>query len=437
MATTAQPESTTLRHLRWNFPLFLFDFVVFGISMNLLSPNSVVPEFINRLTDDARIIGLAGTLATFCVNAPQLFFSQLISRRTRRKPFLFASIPFRLLIPLMAMIIAVIGNTNPTLILITFLVCYALFWVGDALITIVWADMTGSALTPKARATIFGMGQFAVALGAIGAREIVRRLLAPEAPAFPTNYVWLFGIAGICFVAAGVALSSVREEEQITPMEPGPTLRQFVPFIFKVLREDSRFRYFTIARLALDFVSVAVPFYVIFGTDILKVESSQLVGDSILLMTIGNATISLLNTQISRRFGPRAVMWLVAACTLSMTIAALFSVSTGSVTGLHICYVLLGAISGSFASGVFDYVITYATPDRRPIYIGLTNTISAIGNAAPLIGGFILNATHSYPVLFGVSLAIALIGAVLSLGLADPRKQHSQLESSTNVTPTA
>jgi MFS family permease len=326
------------------------------------------------------------------------------------------------LIPLMALIIALAGNTNPGVILVTFLVCYGLFWIGDGLVTIVWADMLGSTLTPTARATLFGLGQFGVAIGAVVAREVVRTFLAPDAPPFPTNYALLFAIAGICFVIAGLALSAIREEDRTNTVQQGPTLRQFLPFVFTVLKEDRRFRYFTMVRLLLDFVTMALPFYVIFGSDVLKVDSSTLVGDSILLITFGSAIISLINARVSRLFGPRAVVWLIALGKVTIASLSLIAVSTGSITPLHACFFTLGMINGSAGAGIFDYVITYAPADRRPIYMGLTNTISAIGNAAPVIGGFILNQTQSYPVLFGTSLVIALIGAALSLGLADPRK---------------
>ncbi|MFN8421081.1 MAG: MFS transporter [Anaerolineae bacterium] len=418
----AIPESVRYRHLRWNFPMFLLDYLIFGITYNLFSPTVVVPEFISNLTTDPRIIGLAGTLSTLCWLAPQLLFSQMITRRSKRRPFLRAALPFRTLIPLMALVIALAGNTNPGVILVTFLVCYGLFWIGDGLVTVAWADMLGSTLTPKARATLFGFGQFGVAIGAIFSREVVRKLLAPDAPPFPHNYALLFGIAGTCFIIAALALVSVREEEDAVTVPSGPTLRQFLPYIFTVLRDDRRFRYFTIVRLLLDFVTMALPFYIIFGSDVLKVESSNLVGDSILLITFGSASASLLNSQISRHFGPRAVVWLIAVAKVAMASLSLISVSSGNLTALHACFFMLGAINGSTGAGIFDYVITYAPADRRPIYMGLTNTISAIGNAAPIIGGFILNQTQSYPVLFTTTLIIAIVGALLSLRLADPRQ---------------
>jgi MFS family permease len=52
--------------------------------------------------------------------------------------------------------------------------------------------------------------------------------------------------------------------------------------------------------------------------------------------------------------------------------------------------------------------VTYATPDRRPIYAGLFNTISALASlAAPIIGGTIAQRL-GYEPLFVVSLFMGL-----------------------------
>jgi MFS family permease len=115
-----------------------------------------------------------------------------------------------------------------------------------------------------------------------------------------------------------------------------------------------------------------------------------------------------------------------------MSLLSILSVSTSSLLPLYGCFFMIGAINGSYAAGIFDYVITYAPVDRRPIYMGLANTIGAIGNIAPLIGGFILNQTESYPILFGVSVIVAFIGAALSLRLADPRQPLHSASSAAN-----
>lgn len=424
------------RHVRRNFAMFFADYLLFGIAYALTSPSAVVPEFISRLTTDERVIGLAGSMSTLVWLAPQLLFSQFVTRGTRRKPYIYASPTLRTMIPLFALLIAVFGGPpiNATAILICFFITNGLFWIGDGLVTIAWADMLGSSLDAKARSRLYGFGQFGVAIGALVARQIAAHLLAPEGPMFPFNYAALFGVAGVIFVLGGISLALLREEDHGGTVKPGPTLREFMPYIGKVLREDGKFRHFIITRLFFDLSTLALPFYILLGTDVLKRDSSSLVGDSILLTTLGNATLSLFNGWLSSKFGPTAVIRGMSLFKIGMPAAALLAIATGSVTGVHAAFFMLGAINGAFTPGFFDWLITHAPDDRRPIYVGLTNTISAFGNIAPLIGGVILNyaktaysdmaggAGASYAILFWIALGAAAIGAVLTLGLSEPRQ---------------
>jgi MFS family permease len=421
------------QHLRLNFPLILTDYIVFGIAFALTSPSSVIPDFVNRLTANEVLVGLAGSINTLLWLAPQLLFAQVITRSTRRKPFLFTAVPARATTLLLALLIFT-SNGDPTTILVGFFVYSFIFWIGDGMVTIAWADMLGSALPDKVRSTLYAFGQLGVAVGALLAREVVRTLLGAGGPEFPQNYGILFAVAGVIFIFGGVCLALLREEKSTEEIQPGPTLRQFLPYVGQVLRNDGRFRFFVIMRLFFDFSSMALPFYIILGTDVLRQDNSTLVGDSILLVTLGNAAFSVINGWLSRQRGPASVLRVMSLAKIGMPALALVSIATGTITGIHGAFVMLGAINGSFGPGYFDWVITHAPHDRRPIYIGLTNTISALGNLAPLVGGVILAEAKvliaqpeglaqgpAYAVLFGIALTTAVIGGLMSLRLSEPR----------------
>ena len=435
---TSSPVERRYRHVRRNFAMFFADYILFGIAYALTSPSAVVPEFISHLTSDERLIGLAGSMSTLVWLAPQLLFSQFVTRSTRRKPYIYASPTLRTMVPLFAILIAVFGGPpiNNTAILVSFFITSGLFWMGDGLVTIAWADLLGSSLDPKARSRLYAFGQFGVAIGALGAREIAGRLLAPDGPMFPFNYAALFGVAGVIFVLGGIALALLKEEDHGGTVQPGPSIREFIPYIGKVLREDGKFRHFIITRLCFDLSTLALPFYILLGTDVLKQNSSTLVGDSILMTTLGNVSMSLFNGWLSSKFGSRAVIRGMSLFKIGMPAAALFCVATGNVAGIHVAFFMLGAINGAFTPGFFDWLITHAPDDRRPIYVGLTNTISAFGNIAPLIGGVILNYAKNefsgsaggdntaYSILFWIALAAASVGALLTLGMSEPRQRE-------------
>jgi MFS family permease len=400
----------------------LLDYIFFGAAYSLVSPSSVVPDFVSRLTTSEAVIGLAGSVYQFAWLVPQLLFAQMINRSTRRRPYMTRTVvPFRLSMGVMSALIAFSSPDNHTGILITFLAGYAFFALGDGLVTIVWADMLGSSIPEHWRGALFGAGQIVIAITTLGTREIVRLLLGPTGPAFPQNYGLMFGIATIIFIFGGFALAMTREEEHGTPVEPGPPMRQYLGYLGRVLRQDREFRQLTIVRLLFDLTMMGLPFYVVFGATELKLHRDALVADSVLLATMGTTIASILMGWLSRKSGSRAVIRLSGLASALHPGMALLSLVLGQ-PALYLALALAGFVNAAIAPGYFDWIITHAPPDRRPIYVGLANTISAISHLAPFVGGFILKLT-SYPALFGLATLIAALGLFSSLFLSEPRRR--------------
>jgi len=415
-------------HLRRNFSLFLLDYIIFSSAFAMIGASTVVPDFVKRLTTDPHIIGFSGSLFNFFWLVPQLLMAQQINRLAKRSIILhWFAVPLRLYFIILAALLLV--TSDATIILVGFLIAYALFAMGDGFITIAWADLLGSTLPKRARSMLYMVAQFSVAIAVLGSRELVRRLLAPDGPPFPRNFAYLFATAGVIFVVAGICLANIMDETILVTRQTGPTLRQLLPFLGTLLRTDKAFRDFARTRVLFDLATMATPFYILFGENVLKLNSASAVGDSILAITMGTAIGSLVFGWLSHRSGSRAVIRAAGCAIVLHPLLALSSAFVG-VAALYAVFLVLGFVGASTIPGYFDWIITQAPEDRRPIYLGLTNTISAISNLAPLLGGTILggllsvlDATSSYSALFICASAMASLGLVSSLTLIEPRNQ--------------
>jgi MFS family permease len=411
-----------LQHVRRNFILLFMDMLFFGTAFTLIGSTTVAPDFVRNLTNSDLVIGLVGSIYSVAWLLPQLLFAQMINRATRRLPYLTRTvIPFRLIMVATALIIAIIGPENHTVTLVLFLTGYTLFAAGDGLVTIAWADLLGTAIPDRWRGVMFGIAQFLLAFTVLAMRAVVRQLLGADGPPFPQNYAQIFGLAGVLFVIAGVFLSLLAEEKQEMPVESGPSMREYFPYLGNVLRQDKAFRHFVITRSLLDLTLLAAPFYIIVGKDQLHLPSDALVGDSILLATVGSGLASLMMGWFSHRSGSRVVIQMLGLASIVHPLLAFLSLYFGYPL-LYAAFFMLGFVTAATTPGYFDWIITYAPPAHRPIYIGLTNTISAVSHLAPLVGGFILSAT-SYPILFVAALTMGVAGLVSSLFLIEPRKR--------------
>ncbi len=73
------------------------------------------------------------------------------------------------------------------------------------------------------------------------------------------------------------------------------------------------------------------------------------------------------------------------------------------------------AVSGNLFSSYLNWVVNYAHADQRPIYVGLSNTVSAVVSLiAPFIAGTIVQSLGYHP-LFAVSLVMALSALFVTL----------------------
>lgn len=83
-------------------------------------------------------------------------------------------------------------------------------------------------------------------------------------------------------------------------------------------------------------------------------------------------------------------------------------------------FLVWGMSSANLASAYQTWVVTYAHPDQRPIYIGLSNTMGAVVSLlAPILAGSIVQFL-GYEPLFVVALGMtfaALFVALRSLNM--------------------
>lgn len=418
------------RKLRRNFILLFMDFALFGAAMSLIGSTTVVPDFVSRLTNSDTLIGLAGSSYAFAWLIPQLVFAQYITRRARRKPFVtWAVMPFRLIMAVIAVAIGATAAENHTAILAIFMTGYILFAVGDGLITVVWADLIGGMVPERWRGVLFGGGQVVVAIATLGTRAVVEHMLGPSGPAFPQNYAQMFGIAAAIFLCAGACLMLLVETPTTLAKQTGPTLNQYLPYLGNVLRTDRAFQRFTLTRSLIDLTAICAPFYIIFGTNYLKLPSATLVGDSVLLATAGSALGAVMMGWLSHHSGSRAVIGLCGLASCLHPALGLLSYSLGQ-PALYGALFLLGFVTSATIPGYFDWIITHAPPDHRPIYVGLTNTISAMSHLAPFVGGLLLSLTESnFSILFGMGGLLGLLGTISVVFLAEPRRRSVAVQT--------
>jgi MFS family permease len=418
----AEPLPT---HYRWNFIAFLADYVCFSGVLTLIDPTSVLPAFVRQLTDSEFVVGLISAVFNGGWLLPQLVVGRLIKDKPRKKPYMLAGLSGRVLLWGIVLALWARLDRNPTAMLVLSFTCIGLFAASDGVVGVAWFDIIARAIPWKRRARLIGLAQFISGLTGTGVGALVGLILALRS--FPEDYALIFTLAGVALIPSAIALALVREPQaeevnrQANGHERGGWLKPLVT--------DPAFRRLMVCQTLVGMMYLAAPFYVGHADDVLHLPKS-VIGRFVIAQKLAGMVAGATLGLVSERWGLGFVVRIGSA---AATIGPLFAL------GVHVVgdgwlvqaypfiYVMLGIVNSVQMLGFANYLLEMAPDGMRPVYIGLGNTITGALIIAPMIGGWLLEAT-SYATLFSVTTVFVAVGFLVSLGLGSPLES---LESST------
>jgi MFS family permease len=407
MTSLTQPRSEHDPIYRRNFPYFMLDNLLFTLAMSLIGTTTLIPDFIRHLTSSEVLIGFSSSLFDVGWALPQLFIARYIVRHERKKWwFVGPNIPVRFVILIFAILTVMLGKDRPDAILIAFLIAYSVAALGDGLVGVPWAVLAGTSLDNRWRARLFGWTTAISGVIMLGVSPLVGIALGSSGLAFPNNYALIFGASGLLFAISILPVIFVHELPGGKPEATTPSIRVFLPGLGKVLRQDTQFRAMIAARMLTSLFAMAGPFYIGFATVQLGLSSSVAVPVLLAMQTIGSVGGALLYSWLGARSNLLYIRLALGLATL-IPLSALLASVVGPLP-LYFGFLISGLTSWNLFMSYQNWVITYATPEQRPVYAGLFNTAAAfISLIAPVIGGTIAQQI-GYEILFVVALAMVL-----------------------------
>ncbi len=419
MAATSAPEilspAAREKTYRRNFIFFLTDSILFSVAIALIGSTTVIPDFVRRLTDSEILIGLSGSLFTIGYSLPQLFIARYIVRHARKKWwFVGPNIPVRTVILIFAGIVILFGRAQPGLVLVTFFICYGLSALGDGLVGVPWADLTGTSLDHRWRARMLGLTTAVTGITMLLIAPLIGVVLGENGPGFPENYGILFGFSGMLFMLSILPGLFIRELPGGAAVDKVPSLAEFVPQLGRVLRDDLPFRAFILTRVFSNLFMMAAPFYIGYATVQLGEASAVAVPVLLAMETIGSIAGALIYTWVGARHNLLYLRMALGTAVL-LPVCALLAGVVGPLP-LYLGFLISGlATTSNLFFALLNWIVGYTHADQRPIYVGLSNTVAAVvALIAPFIAGTIAQ-NFGYPPLFVVAMVMALAALYVSL----------------------
>lgn len=413
--TDADVRAEVERNYRWNFGVNLLDVTSFWFGFSFISATTVVPLYISKLSDSPLPIGIAAVIAQAAWFLPQLLTANVVERLPRKLPvivrmgFLLERLPLWVLV-----ISALLAANAPSLALVIFLGGYAWRQLGAGLTATSWQDLIGRTFPTARRGRFLGISLFVGTVAGTMAALLSGYLL--DTIPFSTNFAINFLFAAV-FITLSWYFISLTREPRATGRAPRRSNRQFAAELPVIMRQDTNFRRYLVARMLLAFGALGTGFLTVAAIDRWSIADS-VVGGFTAAQLIGQALATPGLGLLADRYGHKLTLELgCVAAGLTFIIAWL----APTPTWFYLVFALLGVTNGAtIVSGIL-IVLEFGRVEKRPTYVGLANTgVGLASVVAPLVGAVL--AAVSYNLLFGLSAAITFTAlAALHFRVQEPR----------------
>jgi MFS family permease len=280
-----------------------------------------------------------------------------------------------------------------------------------------WTSMISKIIPPDSRGTFFGMqaglANLFISGSAIGAGYLLNAL------ASPWDFAACFFLASIFFTLSWFALAATREPEDTEKIIPEEKTH-FWDDAKRVLSRDRNFNWFLSARILSQFATMGFSFYIIYALrefNMTPVIAGYLTATLTISQTIANIGMG----WIGDRIGHRAMLILGATAAF---FSAVLAWNAASIAWFYPIFILTGMANVSIWTIGMTMTVDFGNESERPIYIGLSQTLTAPATIiAPILGGWIADSAGFIPT-FTIStvLSLVMIGILVFL-VKDPRKQ--------------
>lgn len=419
MLSPTKVEQFTRKHLRYNVTVNLIDGGFFGFALGFASFGTILPLFVDTMTDSATLIGLVPAIHAAGWLLPQLFTASFTSRLRRfKRTVLLTTIHERVPFLGLAAVAFFLPQIGPQAgLVITFLL---LTWqgLGGGFTANAWTSMISKIIPPDFRGTFFGT-QAAVANLFISGAAVGAGYLLDWYDS-PINFMYCFLIAAFFFTVSWFALALTREPtdfEKVVEEKPSP----FWHGAARILRGNPNFRWFLAARFISQFATMGFSFYIIYALRSFDADA-VILGYLTATLTIAQTAANMGMGWLGDRVGHRAMLILGAAAALLSSLLAWFA---QSLAWFFPVFVLAALANVSIWTNGLTMSTTFSNETERPFYIGLSQTLTAPATMiAPILGGWIAD-TRDFSSTFALSAVLsALMMGILFFLVRDPHKQQ-------------
>ena len=348
-------------------------------------------------------IGLLTAIMLGGASLAQIFFSPYLSNKRKKKKHLIIAIKARILslfgLGLLLYYYIQVNNQNHTILLIFLLI--SVFSLSGSFAAISYTDILGKSMLEDKRKSFFSLRQTIVSIGVFISAIFAAKILS--AFDYPTNYAWLFIIAGGSLTIASLGFWRIKEISVDSIRISG--IKSYIKVIMNEVRTNKKLVNYLLLINSLGISLSLLPFLLLYSKENYAIGNEQ-VGHYLLFKVLAGVVAGSILFYYAKKIRYNKLLYAIA--TLSITIPlAVMLIGKGSIFG---AYFFAGGIMYTFYKVAMEGILLeVSTNQNRTLYVGLSGAGSLLPAVFPIIAGTIIEGFgfHAFFVIFIIIISFS------------------------------
>ena len=408
------------KNYKRNYTFNIMDGAFYSFGLGFVSITTIIPLFVSKLTDSKLLISSIMAIFMLGSTLPQLFSAMWIEHKKRNKKTLLIFAVFqRLPWLLLAVFTFILTPNHLDILLIVFFVCWLFYSIACGLVVPPWFDMVTKLIPLKRRGRFFG---YRTALASV--LEVIGALIAGfliKILAFPTSFNVLFILTFSVMLISYLSLLFIVEPKY--PLSNSKkSLKLFFSRIPKIISSDKNYRNYIVSIFFLRFIGMSNGLFTISAIERLQLSSQE--ADKLIaiftFVLIGSQTLTnILWGHFSDKYGYKLVILMSG---IFNGLGVFMAVIADQPLYFYLVFMFTGIAFGGEKVSLMTIIPEFCSPEEKPIYVSLTNTVSGITiGVVSLLGGFLAD-VYGFTIVFAISCIMIFIGSIyLYLKVKEPR----------------
>ena len=397
-----------------NVRSYIWHAVFLALAQNFMDVDTIIPSMLIDAGGTSFHIGLLTAIMVGGSSFSQIFFTPVLSNKSRKKGYLLFGINLRVavLFGLGFLLFWYNSQVDQSAIVWVIFILISLFSISGAFAAISYSDILGRSVLKESRKSFFSLRQALSSIGILLSAYFAGKVLTGFD--YPTNYSWLFLIAGSGLLIASFGFWNIKEI-------PGSKLqisgvRDYLNVIRTEIKNNKRLRNYLLLVNTLG-VSVSVlPFIVLYGKEYFGITTGD-ISFFLLLKVIAGVIFGTLLFFYSKKVKYSMLLYAITLLALFAPIT-IWLFDSESLFGVY--FFIGGVIYTLYKVAIEGILLEVSDNQNRTVYIGIMGVGNLLPALFPVFGGWLIPRL-GFGAFFGVFSLIILV-SVFVIGKLDCKK---------------